>query len=164
MSVSVICKSCNSTFSVPMHRSGTATFCSKQCQNHTQYLNRVKFTCRGCAKLVEASPSRTDKKYCSIECRSNSARTESVRRQLRKQRRYRNSNRSRNLRKWIWEHKAKKCEICSADYSAHDYCLDLHHIDNNCDNNTPENIAVLCAPCHRKLHKGHVQLCLILAS
>ena len=52
----------------------------------------------------------------------------------------------------MFTEKEKKCEVCG--YSEHDFCLDIHHIDNNPNNNTIENLAVLCAIYHRKLHKG----------
>lgn len=41
-----------------------------------------------------------------------------------------------------------KCECCG--YSE---VLDLHHIDENHDNNSPENHGVLCPNCHAKIHR-----------
>jgi len=31
--------------------------------------------------------------------------------------------------------------------------LDVHHKDENTDNNSPENLEVVCAYCHSKIHK-----------
>ncbi len=41
-----------------------------------------------------------------------------------------------------------KCECCG-----YDRVLDLHHIDENHDNNSPENHGVLCPNCHALIHR-----------
>lgn len=41
-----------------------------------------------------------------------------------------------------------KCECCG-----YDKVLDLHHIDENHDNNSPENHGVLCPNCHALIHR-----------
>lgn len=41
-----------------------------------------------------------------------------------------------------------KCECCG-----YDRVLDLHHIDENHNNNSPENHAVLCPNCHARIHR-----------
>ena len=45
----------------------------------------------------------------------------------------------------------KKCE--KFGYDEYDFCLDIHHIDMNENNNDISNLAVLCVICHKKLHK-----------
>lgn len=41
----------------------------------------------------------------------------------------------------------KQCATCAATAALH-----VHHKDRNPANNTPENLEVLCASCHLKLH------------
>ena len=48
------------------------------------------------------------------------------------------------------ETKEQKCEMCCGKRPF--VRLDTHHIDHNKQNNTPENIRVLCVSCHAKWH------------
>lgn len=151
------CAACGVEFYVPQYRITTARFCSLNCQNHKQHEeSRLKFNCCGCGKEVIDSPSRVGKrrKFCSIECKTILANTTKERRNKQRslQKLKRGNNSSRNLRKHVFKFKSKVCEKCG--YDEYDFCLDLHHIDNNPNNNTIENVAVLCCICHRKLHKG----------
>lgn len=43
--------------------------------------------------------------------------------------------------------KEKVCELCGSIKS-----IDIHHKDGNYQNNTPDNIMVVCRSCHMKLH------------
>ena len=44
-----------------------------------------------------------------------------------------------------------KCSICGFDPKDEEYLLDVHHIDNNRENNDVSNLIILCPLCHRKL-------------
>lgn len=149
------CSACKESFYVPAYREKTARFCSIYCQNHRRY-EKFIFECRNCKKIVTASPSRKiqNKKFCSISCRDADRKTEKERRQQIKALNVvsRGVCQARTFRRNFFKLMEKKC--CECGYDEHDYCLDLHHIDGNCNNNTIENIAVLCVMCHRKLHKG----------
>lgn len=57
------------------------------------------------------------------------------------------ANLPKNLRNFIISLYGK-CECCG--YSE---VLDLHHIDGNHKNNSPENHGVLCPNCHAKIHR-----------
>lgn len=151
------CVVCNSLFYVPQYRVLTARYCSTQCQLYTQYEEtRAQFKCVGCNSIFTDSPSRVGqrRKYCSEECKTQYTTSTKERRRIQKirQKASRGSVSSRILRKWIWQFKEKRCQACG--YDEHDFCLDLHHIDNNPNNNIIDNLAVLCCICHRKLHKG----------
>lgn len=153
------CKACNKEFYVPLYRKDTAKFCSLECQNHKQY-DKYIFNCVTCGKEVETSPSRRDyrKKFCSHDCRNvnrlNAVERRALSRSLTKLKR--GSHSSRGLRKYVFLHKDKMCDVCN--YSEYDFCLDLHHKDNDPLNNELDNIAVLCCMCHKKLHKGIITL------
>ena len=62
----------------------------------------------------------------------------------------------KSFRKHVFILKEKKCEICG--YDEHDFCLEIHHKDKDCTNNSIENLAILCVICHRKLHKNLTKL------
>lgn len=151
------CKCCNKLFYVPKYRISTAKFCSLECQNHNQYI-KSEHKCKKCGNLFKDSPSRENKrKFCSQECYSDSQRIHKDTNALRRASKIlvnnkRGINWSTNNRKHVFALKPKKCEICS--YDEYDFCLDIHHIDMNANNNDISNLAVLCVMCHKKLHKG----------
>lgn len=43
-----------------------------------------------------------------------------------------------------------KCQICGLQLKN----LDVHHYDNNHNNNDVENLIPVCKSCHRLIHKG----------
>lgn len=48
-----------------------------------------------------------------------------------------------------YEHYEKKCSLCNSEHNLH-----VHHKDHNRENNTVENLQILCAKCHRKHHEN----------
>src|SRR5699024_2997435 len=61
--------------------------------------------------------------------------------------------------KWFAAHKrareikiAKNCEMCLSTKN-----LDIHHKDENWQNNSPQNLQVLCRSCHTKVHRKKKQ-------
>jgi hypothetical protein len=153
------CRACSKEFYVPSYRVNSAKFCSLICQNHTQY-EKYKFNCKACGKACVTSPSRKNykKKFCSLECREQNAMDDKVRRKKAKAISIINRGhlKSRTLRKYISEFKDMKCEYCG--YDEHEFCLDMHHKDHNPQNNSVDNIGILCCMCHRKYHKGVITL------
>ncbi|MCH1964374.1 HNH endonuclease signature motif containing protein [Clostridium perfringens] len=45
--------------------------------------------------------------------------------------------------------KKNKCELCEKTGK-----LDVHHIDGNFQNNSIDNLQILCRSCHNKIHKN----------
>lgn len=155
----IICAACAKDFYVPKYRIETAKFCSLECQNHKQY-NKFSFNCFTCNKEVLSPPSRKsrNKRFCSLDC--THANRMSVMERRRKIKAIaalkRGSKSNRSLRRNVFLVKDKVCQVCN--YDEYDFCLDVHHIDNDPTNNEIDNIAVLCCICHRKLHKGIISL------
>ena len=153
------CKACNKEFYVPQYRSESAKFCSLFCQNHKQHEKYI-FECRSCGKRCETSLCRqyANKKFCSLECRERNAQSDRERRKRMKalQISRRGNVKARTMRKYISQFKEMKCEIC--DYKEYEFCLDMHHLDHDPTNNHPDNIGIICCMCHRKLHKGVVDM------
>lgn len=152
-----VCPVCNKEFRVPPYRKDTAIYCSVYCHNKGQY-EHIKKKCLECGKEFYVSSSRINKKYCSDICRHTSHITLLQRRKEIKisQKVHRNVSTSRTVRKYAFMNKEKKCEICG--YNEYDFCLDVHHIDLNCNNNDISNLKILCCMCHRKFHKGIIDI------
>ncbi len=157
------CSACEKLFYVPEYRIKTAKFCSLKCQNHTQY-EKFKFNCFNCNKLCETSPCRKGlRKFCSRECRASfeidkiSCQKEKRREQISKARaKGIVGNSGPALRKWVLQNKENKCEICG--FNEYLSCMDIHHADRNPNNNTLENLKILCVMCHRKVHRNIISL------
>ena len=147
------CKCCSKEFYVPQYRLITAVFCSKDCQNKKQYTS-LPITCKGCSKQFWVSDSKKDRKFCSIECKNTIKDYEKKRRNRIKAlgKLKRGVNSSRSLKNLISKVRELYCDNCG--YDKHKHNLDIHHIDENCTNNTLNNLGVLCAICHRDLHYG----------
>lgn len=148
-----ICKVCGKEYYVKPYLYERSKYCSKYCQNHGQY-NCIKKICPTCQNVFYVSNSRIKRIYCSDLCAKVSHANIKQRRLQTKlyNRLHRQNPTSKTLRKFMFSIKPKKCEICG--YDEYDFCLDIHHIDKNCLNNDIENLKILCAICHRKLHKG----------
>lgn len=152
------CKVCNKVFYVPSYRVKTARFCSLNCQNHKQY-ERFKFNCLQCGKESSDSPCRLGiRKFCSIEC-YNTFQVDRKSDQREKRRlaiasariKGQLGNSGPSTRKFAFLNKEGKCQFCG--YDEYKCCLDVHHIDQNPNNNKIENLAILCVICHRKVHR-----------
>ncbi len=150
------CKACDKSFYVPQYRSD-ARFCSRECQNHKQY-ESYEVPCKGCDKSFTVSKSRKGKSFCSLECKSIKAKTIKERRKQQKALKIKSRGhiKGRNLKASLSLLKPIACESCG--YDTHPFCIDVHHKDENPTNNDVNNLAFLCAMCHRMLHKGLVVL------
>lgn len=152
--ININCSACGIEFYVPRYRINSAKFCSHECQNHKQYDKHI-FNCKSCGKEVITSPSRkiVSKKFCSLDCREVNCKNVIERRKLSKAltRLKRGSKSNRSLRRNVFLIKDKICEKCG--YHEYDFCLDIHHIDNDPTNNELDNLSILCCICHRVLHK-----------
>jgi hypothetical protein len=155
--IDISCKACQKIFRVRPYRKDKAKFCSRECLNHIQY-EKYELICKGCDKPFEVSGSRKDKSFCSLDCKSIKAKTTKERRKQQKAAKIRSRGhiKGRNLKANLSLIKPIECESCG--YNLHSFCIDVHHKDENPNNNNINNLALLCAMCHRMLHKGLVAL------
>jgi hypothetical protein len=159
----ITCNACEKIFYVPQYRIKTAKFCSLFCQNHLRY-DKSKFKCLECGTEFQDSPSRKGlRKFCSISCdiQNKTKRKIDVRENRRKhieiQRKKGNvSKHGPSIRKFVLSIKDKRCEICF--FEEYECCLDIHHADNDPNNNSLKNLMVLCVMCHRKVHRKIINL------
>ena len=67
MKIKKICKQCGKEFWVSPYREKSAKYCSMKCYNPKK---RVKKICLSCGKEFETWPSKKERKYCSMRCRT----------------------------------------------------------------------------------------------
>lgn len=140
--VTVRCRICSTPFTVIAFRAKTAKYCSRRCY-YKALVGRgtVLTSCRHCQKPVRSSPSHP-RIYCSRACNNKAAHLlwdphfTTVRKQL------------------ATRGALTKCESCGFD--AMPEILGVHHKDHNRENNTRENLAVLCPNCHSMVHRQHI--------
>lgn len=94
--------------------------------------------CNNCGNQIyrtnnQILKSKSDVFFCSRKCTAE----------------YYGNKTKTNYRKEALKHYGCICENCS--YSEDVRLLDVHHIDENRDNNNIENLIVLCVMCHAKL-------------
>lgn len=137
-----VCEICGNEFTYVACREGKAKYCSRKCYYKAQHLKgTVTIKCKECGKDFQTSPS-CHRVFCSRACLwINKKKTI-------------NGSRSTMRRAMLRRELIEKCLDCG--YDAHKEILGIHHIDGNEDNNSIENIAVLCPNCHSVRHSKHI--------
>lgn len=66
---------------------------------------------------------------------------------------YNNDYFTKKLGQLIYERDDKECQLCvKCDGEKNRSKLCIHHIDEDCNNNTADNLVLLCRSCHSYLH------------
>lgn len=107
---------------------------------------KCKYTtlkCDYCGKEFERlksdlNDSKSGLHFCSKEC-GNRYKNDLVK----------NTINSSDYRRNAFEHYEHKCAICG--YDEDERVLEVHHIDENRQNNHIDNLIILCPICHKKL-------------
>ncbi len=137
-----ICKICGEEFDFIAFRADKAKYCSRTCYYKAMHLKgTVEITCFYCKKTFKTSPSHHSK-FCSRMCVGLSKR-------LTFTGEYTTVRKAMILRGLL-----KQCETCG--FKDDIRVLGIHHKDKNRNNNSPENLIVLCPTCHSLIHKKHI--------
>jgi hypothetical protein len=101
------------------------------------------YNCVNCNTYCEKYNTR--KKFCSIKCQQDFSRKTKV---------FNNTASSHTLKIYLTETKGYSCELCglSGYWNGKKLTLQLDHIDGNSDNNTLENVRLVCPNCHTQTH------------
>lgn len=106
--------------------------------------------CKNCGKSIyrtssQINRSKTGNFFCCRRCATNYIHNRT------------NSSISINdYREKALIHYGHQCEICGDNEDVR--LLDVHHIDGNRNNNSIENLMVLCVKCHAKITRGICRL------
>ena len=154
----VECKSCGKQTEVDLRKYNLYKkyewdFHCPDCKNQKRE-GRITDTCPVCGKtftrIKSAKKSKSGLYFCSQSCAAT----------------YNNSHyrRGENNPNWIdGSHAGRayikaafrtykhKCAMCGL---TEECCLQVHHIDKNRGNDNPDNLIILCANCHSRIHRG----------
>jgi len=131
------CRNCNNEFKDFIW--SKKLYCCDRCENdykrtHKSYVEtQTGFICRTCGKEFQDNIIRldNDKVFCSSECRKK----------------YNGVHRYFDYKTKALQAYGKLCNRCNSDKN-----IMVHHKDGNKMNNDIDNLEVLCAVCHIKLH------------
>jgi hypothetical protein len=142
---------------------GGGKFCSEKC--YFEYRKNIKVKnrthiCRFCKKTFYRDSSH-QYIYCSQRCfgRDNIGRRLSPKTEFKRQ----NGKRpypklwTEALKSIIRDRDNHRCTDCGCPESENIKNLDVHHIDNNKNNNELSNLISLCMRCHRKRHNYNAE-------
>lgn len=139
--VDVTCVICSKKFDVVKNRKDTAKYCSRSCYYKGQIgKGLTTYKCQHCNKEFLDSASKK-RKFCSKSCTKKSSH-ETFKPSFTT---VRKAMITRNL--------LVKCEKCGWD--EYPQILGVHHKDRDRNNNSMENLEVLCPNCHSIEHMKH---------
>jgi hypothetical protein len=125
--------------------------CSDDCRyiiiSHSQSKPKKDHQCKHCNKIFSDEPSR-NRIFCSVKCK---AKWQSKNLLGKNNPNWKPYNPLRSADRTIRRHiliKRQSCEKCNTYQN-----LQIHHIDQNRANNSPENLLLLCQYCHANEHR-----------
>ena len=126
--------------------------CSKKCSN--SYFIRRKKSRITINKCINCYKETINNKYCNIKCQQDYIRKQDVIKIENNE-----TVSSRKLKQYLLRKYNKKCQKCGwseANKFSNTLPLELHHKDNNHENNIKDNVELLCPNCHSLTdnHKG----------
>lgn len=160
--IKVLCLRCGKEFSSRADQVGK--YCSNKCYIASR-TKKVEVKCASCNANVYKTPtqlknSKSGLYFCSRRCKDNSQKLGGIEAIMPphygKSLSNRNSEYYRKQYKLLNNLEQLICERCS--YCEFECGIDIHHIDNNSNNNDKNNLKALCSPCHRALHLGLIDL------
>lgn len=156
MSVFRKCERCGANFTVP-YPSTRKRFCSNECR-YTYVGKQLQdpkshkvYECEICHVPIRAKARSHKPRFCSRKCKAKWQST--LRGPL-------NPNwkpssdivpsAPRSVRNHALHENGNRCQSCQATEN-----LQVHHLDENRENNDPSNLIILCCSCHAKWHAEH---------
>lgn len=129
--------------------------CSKECRD--SYNKIVYVNCATCGKQIrktqsELNGSRHGIYFCSRKCKDDGQRIGGVK-EIQPPH---YGNISSDYRAIAYRSYEKVCKICG--YKEYPEILQVHHIDENRNNNKVENLMVVCPNCHSKIHHKIIKI------
>lgn len=120
-----------------------------ECSKITAEKKLNKFVCDYCGKKFLRAPSKSDTKsglhFCCRECKDKAQRIENNNVQMWPS----HYGEGKNYRERAFRMYPNECSVCG--WKEDIDVLEVHHIDENRQNNDDSNLIILCPICHRKL-------------
>lgn len=160
----VKCEYCGKEFEKPTNKvneslkNGWKLFCSDECHKKSK-TKKIKCNCANCGKELFKTPaelkrSKTGNVFCNRSCACS----------------YNNSHFRSGENNPNWKggkfNGSEHCKIAYRNYKS--FCavcncndpdvLEVHHIDLNHKNNDLNNLIILCANHHSKVHRGNLKI------
>ena len=154
------CDYCGKEFERPTNRvnefikNGWKQYCSDECRSLSK---KIKCTCAHCGKELWKTPSeikrsKTGNVFCNRSCAASFNNSK-----------FRTGKNNPNYKEGegtryttiAYRTYALICTICGCNDPQ---MLEVHHIDRDRTNNAPDNLIVLCANHHTKLHRGGLEI------
>ena len=109
----------------------------------------MKSNCLTCDIEFSFSPSQKTGKYCSNKCQQKYQSNKLLTEWLTGEYDSNNGIPPKVAKKWISENQNHKCLMCGIqEWNNKPITFQFDHIDGNPDNNTKDNIRMLCPNCH----------------
>lgn len=126
-------------------------YCSPSCCNKFKYKNDGKdVICLECGKVFKSGYK--NRKFCSYECSIKYKKKRTIEKWLKGEKTFNsNSGIPESIREYLFQKKSYQCEECGFEgynKKTNKTILQIHHIDGNSDNNSYDNLQVLCPNCH----------------
>lgn len=157
--VNHVCQFCQQTFNVLLkeHNRGGGLYCSKKCVSESLKKTRINNEkCNLCNAEFYITNSRKKASksqfvFCSRKCKNKAqAIGNGFDSMLPSHYGLSDSGKSETYRRIAFENHPNHCHDCQ--WNVHLAVLDVHHIDLNRKNNSPENLMILCPTCHTVRH------------
>ncbi len=175
----VKCFGCGKECYMPKYRLETFKYCSRECKNKSNIIH-IKTDCQICGNVFNHISSRCNKaKYCSRKCYYESLKNKGKKEyhcfhcekiffgHAAHKRKYCSKACVGKSIKSIWNPKfttvrkkmtneglIEECSRCG--FNEFPKILGIHHKDRNRENNSKNNLEVLCPNCHSIEHMKHI--------
>ncbi len=161
--ITQVCQECKSFFQAQLREvnRGNAKYCSKKCSASGVkkkllaggiISRKHNVECAYCKKTFyknesQIKNSKTNTHFCCREHKDIGQRIETGIKQIQPSH-YGETN--KKYREIAFRHKEKTCERCH--YNKFPEILEVHHKDRNRENNSIENLEIVCPTCHMEEH------------
>lgn len=138
---------------------GNCPKCSEDAKNKRYENNRINVKCAYCGKEFHIQKSHADKSksglyFCCREHKDLAQRVDSGEKfDVIRPEHYGTCGAYRQVAFRLYPH---KCCVCGWDED--ERILEVHHKDENHDNNDPDNLCIICPICHRKITLHYYKL------
>lgn len=157
----VRCKVCSKHFLVRKDQAKKRKYCSRGCVAYASF-NRVELKCAFCDRLFyktksKVSDSKSGLHFCSRSCKDSAQKIGGIKEIMPSH--YGTGQEAYREKFAGCQFKCQRCGYEEFECSVH-----IHHIDGNRNNNSLNNLMMLCGNCHFALHHGCWKLNILMAT